>query len=202
MPIYQIGEASSWNKVLTVDEIKVHYAKVLEQEEKILRKSWDEHYIGIAKAWAEMGTCTRRQVGCVLVDADHKQLSSGFNGPPPKWEHCRDNPNSDCPAKGAPSGTQIDGCYSNHAEQNALNFCADVTKIHTVYVTSSPCITCIKALLVTSARRILFVEEYPHPEARDLWTKHSISFLQKMGVTYGHRTWQQFGNGLIYSSER
>lgn len=47
--------------------------------------------------------------------------------------------------------------------------CRDVYAIHTAYVTASPCMTCIKLLLNTTCERIVFVEEYPHPEARKLW---------------------------------
>jgi len=47
--------------------------------------------------------------------------------------------------------------------------CRDVYSIHTAYVTASPCMTCIKLLLNTSCERIVFVEEYPHVEARRLW---------------------------------
>lgn len=47
--------------------------------------------------------------------------------------------------------------------------CKDVYSIHTCYVTASPCMTCIKLLLNTSCERIVFVEEYPHSAAKELW---------------------------------
>jgi deoxycytidylate deaminase len=37
-------------------------------------------------------------------------------------------------------------------------------------VTASPCMTCCKLLLNTSCQRIVYVEEYPHSAAKDLWT--------------------------------
>lgn len=74
-----------------------------------------------------------------------------------------------CPGAGSPSGTNLDGCRAIHAEQNALLQCRDVRAIHTCYVTASPCLTCVKLLLNTGCRRIVFAEPYPHPEARELW---------------------------------
>lgn len=72
----------------------------------------------------------------------------------------------------------LDGCQAIHAEQNALLQCRDVYAIHTAYVTASPCMTCVKLLLNTSCERIVYVEEYPHSAARDLWTGAGRSWEQ------------------------
>lgn len=74
-----------------------------------------------------------------------------------------------CSGSHAPSGTNLDGCQAIHAEQNALLQCQNVYDIDTCYVTASPCITCTKLLLNTGCKRIVFAEEYPHPEAGKLW---------------------------------
>jgi deoxycytidylate deaminase len=50
--------------------------------------------------------------------------------------------------------------------------------IHTAYVTASPCMTCCKLLLNTSCQRIVYVEEYPHSAAKDLWTGTGRSWEQ------------------------
>lgn len=74
-----------------------------------------------------------------------------------------------CSGAKSPSGTNLDGCQAIHAEQNALLQCRDIYEIDTCYVTASPCMTCTKLLLNTSCQRIVFLEEYPHTEARELW---------------------------------
>ena len=125
----------------------------------------------IAQRCAMMGTCARRQVGCVLVDGKNLMLSTGFNGVPPKFPHCRGEEGLKCKGADSPSGTNLDGCIANHAEVNALIHCPDASRIVTVYTTSSPCVSCVKALLCTSAQRIVFLETYPHPEAKQLWTQ-------------------------------
>lgn len=156
-----------------------------------MRKSWDEHFMNIARECGTMGTCSRRQVGCVLVDERRNILSTGFNGVPPRWDHCRDNPDAKCPGATAPSGTNLDSCWANHAEQNALSHCTDRMRIHTCYTTTSCCVTCVKELLHTSCCRIVFIAEYPQPEARLLWVKMPLLLTTRAGVIADHRTWEQ-----------
>lgn len=44
------------------------------------RPSWDEYGLGIAKAVSVRGDCTRRQVGAVILDKDHRIVGGGYNG--------------------------------------------------------------------------------------------------------------------------
>lgn len=160
-----------------------------------MRPSWDAHFMKIAQLVAEMGTCARRQVGCVIVDERNIIVSTGFNGVPPKWDHCRGTPEEGarpCPGATSPSGMGLDLCYANHAEINALLHCPDVMRARTCYTTSSPCISCVKALLCTGVCRIVFLEEYPHKEAMELWTRTSLVVPTRGKVFAEHRTWERF----------
>ncbi len=74
-----------------------------------------------------------------------------------------------CEGACSPSGTNLDGCEAIHAEQNALLQCKDVYAIDTCYCTTSCCVTCVKLLLNTSCRRIVFEEEYSQPHAKEMW---------------------------------
>jgi dCMP deaminase len=89
-----------------------------------------------------------------------------------------------CDGATADSGTRLDQCQAIHAEQNALLQCRDVSEIETACVTASPCITCVKLLMNTSCKNIVFVDVYPHDEARLLW----LSDL--------HRTWVRLETSL------
>ena len=150
-----------------------------------MRPSRDEWAIKLALLTAQRATCRRRQVGCVLLNARGHVLATGYNGVAAGLPHCNE-PTDDvyddgkntfpisvyhhsCDGAMAPSGQSLDACQAIHAEQNAMLQCRDVYSIHTAYVTASPCMTCIKLLLNTSCERIVFVEEYPHVEARRLW---------------------------------
>jgi dCMP deaminase len=130
------------------------------------RISTDEYFIGIARLVAQRATCHRRQVGCVLVNSRNHVLATGYNGVASGQPHCIDRP---CPGAHCASGTGLHLCQAIHAEANALIQCADIGAISTAYVTASPCISCLRLLLNTSCRTIVFAEEYPHPESRDLW---------------------------------
>lgn len=142
---------------------------------KALRPNRDETGLELAAVWAKRGTCRRRKVGCVLFDADGYQLSAGYNGPASGEPHCVDFP---CPGANLPSGSGLDECLALHAELNALSRCADVRLIDTCYVTCSPCVTCVRYLLNTACRRIVFEEEYPHPAARDRWLAAGRVWIQ------------------------
>ena len=161
-----------------------------------MRKSWEKHFLTIAQEVASMGTCARRQVGCVLVDERRIILSTGFNGVPPRFDHCRDNPGHECAGAVAASGINLDACKAVHAEQNALLHCPDIYRVHTVYCTCSPCITCTKLLLGTYAVRVVFLEEYPHPEARDLWMQQPLIAVGRGSTIAQMRSWELFNESL------
>lgn len=155
------------------------------------RPNRDQWAMELAQLTAQRSTCCRRAVGCVLLNERGHVLATGYNGVAAGLPHCN-QPASDqefasqpeyfyphaCEGAHAPSGTKLDACQAIHAEQNAMLQCKDVHEIHSCYVTASPCITCTKLLLNTSCQRIIFVEEYPHNQAADLWRKAGREWLK------------------------
>jgi len=83
-----------------------------------------------------------------------------------------------CAGAESASGTNLDGCQAIHAEQNALLQCKDMYNIHQCFTTVSPCITCTKLLLNTSCQEIIYLEEYPHSEAKELWESAGRVWIQ------------------------
>jgi dCMP deaminase len=132
------------------------------------RISRDEWGLRLAEATGSRGTCRRRWVGAVLTDAAGVVLSTGYNGTPRGWDHCTDVP---CGGEGFASGAGLDECEAIHAEVNAVVSCPDPARIHTVYLTVSPCVPCVKMLLATRARRIVYRYGYPAPRAEELWLR-------------------------------
>ena len=143
------------------------------------RAPLDRVLLTSAKAWSLRSTCMRRSVGCVLTDVSGHTLSSGHNGVPRGAQHC--TAGTPCAGANCPSGTGVDLCEAVHAEINALLRCPDIDKIHTCYTTTSPCIHCVKALLNTSCRRIVFLDEYPHSEAKLRWERTGREWVQYKG---------------------
>jgi dCMP deaminase len=135
-----------------------------------MRPSLDEWGLALARVVATRGTCARRQVGCVLTDAKGRILATGYNGVAAGRSHCRDAGRR-CPGALMKSGSGLDLCEAIHAEQNALLQCSDVRDIHTCYVTASPCVHCVKMLLNTGCRRIVFAEDYAHGESKQWWVE-------------------------------
>ena len=134
-----------------------------------MRPSIIEYFSVMALVVSSRGTCIRRRVGCVLVSKDGKVLATGYNGVPSGFHHCIDTP---CEGARFKSGKGLDKCEAIHAEQNALLQVSDVSLIDTAYCTTAPCIHCLKLLLNTGCKRIVFNEDYPHSDAsRDLWER-------------------------------
>jgi dCMP deaminase len=134
------------------------------------RPSRDEYYLRMAELVATRGTCIRRSVGCVLVSEKGRVLATGYNGPPSGEPHCNEGFPCDG-ATGFKSGEGLEKCQAIHAEQNAILLLEDPWKVDTIYVTASPCDTCMKLLLGTSAKRIVCRELYPHAEALARWER-------------------------------
>jgi dCMP deaminase len=134
------------------------------------RPSRDEVYLAMAEILATRGTCPRRKVGCVITDVDGRVLAVGYNGVASGRPHCHE-PGRACPGAGYPSGQGLEFCEAIHAEQNAILQLSDARAAHTIYTTAFPCHSCLKLLLGTAAKRIVYREAYSHPESHTWWTE-------------------------------
>lgn len=135
----------------------------------MIRPSKEQLFCEMATLTSRRSTCHRLAVGCVLVNKRGHVLSTGYNGRAAGLPHCANEVEvSPCANSDAPLG-KPNGCESIHAEQNALLQCVDVHEIDVCYVTHSPCLVCVKLLMNTSCKRIVFTNEYPQAGARELW---------------------------------
>lgn len=122
------------------------------------RPTRDETMMDIARTIARRSTCPRREVGAVLTDVHGRVLSAGHNGVAMGEPHCSEG--HPCGGEDYRTGVELAACHACHAEMCALMFCADVMKIDTLYVTTSPCSMCVRYFLNTSCRRIVYEELY------------------------------------------
>lgn len=99
----------------------------------------------------------RRKVGAVAASKGNYLLSTGYNGVPAGAPHCTDEP---CIGSKFESGFGLDYCESIHAEVNAIAHCHNPQEIHTLYVTTSPCMSCMKLIISTGCRRIVASQLY------------------------------------------
>lgn len=115
----------------------------------------------LAAAVATRADCTRRRVGAVILDQDHRVASTGYNGAPPGRRGCLEGGcprgllNSAEPYSSYDSGPGM--CVSNHAEANALLY-ADRSKIEggTMYVTDKPCVGCTRLIANSGLAEVLW----------------------------------------------
>lgn len=159
------------------------------------RPSIDAYFSDMARLVSTRGTCHRRKVGCVLVDKNNFVLATGYNGRPKGFNHCQGE--HLCSGALSPSGTNLDGCEAIHAEQNALLQCRDTQAIAGAYVTAFPCITCVKLLLNTTCDRIVYLEDYPHNRAKEMWQeagRTALKFEEMVEVTVDF-------NGKLFKTE-
>lgn len=149
------------------------------------RPRWDDYFLGIARAVAARADCTRRQVGAVIVDEDHRILATGYNGSEPGGPSCLkgecprgrhyrkpcDHGYCDCTktycvcgnpwpckynaAPGSSYDTGTGSCVSVHAEANALLFARTSVKGATLYCTDEPCGGCARLILGAGIARVV-----------------------------------------------
>lgn len=122
------------------------------------RADWDPYFLDLARAVAARADCTRRQVGCVIVDADHRVLATGYNGSAPGGPSCLAG---QCPRgqSGVLPGSSYDtgpgSCISTHAEINAILFARTSLKGATLYCTDEPCGGCARIIASAQVARVV-----------------------------------------------
>ena len=113
------------------------------------RLNWDTYFMSIAILASKRSTCSRLNVGCILVD-NNRIVTTGYNGF----------------LKGSPHKSKvIDGHeqLTIHAEQNAICDAAHrgvSINNTTAYVTHMPCINCCKLLIASGIKEIKYLEDY------------------------------------------
>lgn len=134
------------------------------------RLSWDHYFLNITRQVAERSTCPRAKVGAVIV-RDRSILASGYNGAPSGLPHCTE---VGCLVYESrdPDGQIEENCYRTiHAEINAIAQAAKngvSIRDADIYVTHTPCIHCLKVLINTGIKRILYDQAYKLETVRQL----------------------------------
>ncbi|MFE2997953.1 deoxycytidylate deaminase [Nocardia sp. NPDC059246] len=120
------------------------------------RPTWDEYFIGIARAVSARSDCHRDKVGAVVV-RDKRIRATGYNGAPAGKPGCLECPRrtSEC----AP-GSSYGNCVAVHAEANALLYCDREDLVDaTLYITRKPCYACSKLIAGAGISRVCTPED-------------------------------------------
>jgi dCMP deaminase len=135
-------------------------------EKKQLR--YDIAYLKMAKEWAKLSYCKRKQVGALIVKGK-MIISDGYNGTPTGFENICEDEDDDTK------------WYVLHAEANAILKVASSTqscKGATLYITMSPCKECSKLIHQSGIKRLVYVNAYKDDTG--------LRFLEKAGVELVH----------------
>ena len=108
------------------------------------RPTWDEYFLDLAEQVSRRSPDPDTKHGCVLVDADHRVISTGYNGPV-----------SGLPNDTVPLTRPDKYDWFIHAEDNAVAFARCDLRGATAYITGPPCAACFRRLLQVGIRRIV-----------------------------------------------
>lgn len=132
------------------------------------QKKYDTAYLKMAKEWAKLSHCKRKQVGALIVK-NKMIISDGYNGSPTGFDNkCEDE----------------DGntkWHVLHAEANAILKVASSTQgcdNATLYLTLSPCKDCSKLIHQSGIKRVVYANAYKDTTG--------IDFLKKAKVEVNH----------------
>lgn len=110
-----------------------------------MRPSWDEYFLQLAQQISTRSPDPNTQHGCVLVSADKRVISTGYNGPV-----------AGLPNEMVPLDRPAKYDWFIHAEDNAVAFARCDLRGCTAYVTGRPCAACFRRLLQVGIRRIVY----------------------------------------------
>ena len=115
--------------------------------------SWDEYFMSIAILTSKRSKDPSSQVGCVIVDIDHRIISMGYNGFP---RGCSDD---EFPWSREGEPLKMKYMYVTHSELNAILNCKTSLKDTKVYVTLFPCNECAKAIIQSGIKEIIYLSD-------------------------------------------
>lgn len=149
------------------------------------RPSMDQTLMRMAVLMADRATCSRAQVGAVIVK-ETRPISSGYNGTAAGLPHCDHSCNCGYPGEGGKyfDGKHLSNCRTLvpcdeaiHAEANAVAFAAKhgvSTDGATLYTTMTPCLACAKLIANAGITRVVAASAY-----RD---DSGVVLLEQLGI--------------------
>ena len=133
------------------------------------QQRYDLAYLRMAKEWAKLSHCTRKQVGALLVK-NGVIISDGYNGTPSGFPNSCENEIGET------------HWYVLHAEANAiLKVAKSTNNAHgsTLYITLSPCKDCSKLILQSGITRMVYLDAYKDTTAIDFLKNSGIEVVQR-----------------------
>src|SRR5699024_10824113 len=140
------------------------------------RINWQQYFLAQAKVVSLRSTCTRLEVGAILV-RNNRIIASGYNGSVDDSSHCIDEGclvvNNNC-------------VLTVHAEMNALLQSARfgvATENTQLYVTHYPCLQCAKHIVQAGIEKIYYEADYRNDTIAEQLFREANIAVQKVPLT-------------------
>ncbi len=131
------------------------------------QRKYDIAYLKMAKEWANLSYCKRKQVGALIVK-DKMIISDGYNGTPSGFDNCCED------EEGKTKWSVL------HAEANAILKVASSTqgcKGATLYITLSPCKECSKLIHQSGIKRMVYSKSYKDNSGLEFLKKANVEII-------------------------
>ena len=138
--------------------------------------SWDEYFMGVAILAAQRSKDPNTQVGACIVSPENKIVGVGYNGLP--WG-CEDDQFPWAAREGDLYDTKYP--YVVHAELNAILNSISHLQGCTIYVSLFPCHECVKAIIQSGIKEIIYEDDKYNGTDSDRAAKR---MLDAAGVKY------------------
>lgn len=105
----------------------------------------------VVKELSKLSTCGKYHVGAIITK-DGRIVSTGYNGTPEGFIHCKDD-----------KGGKVHSKYEVHAEQNAIGIAArnGVSLDNSImFCTHLPCMECAKLIITCGIKEVYYIEDY------------------------------------------
>lgn len=114
-----------------------------------MRPSWDNYFLGLAKAVSQRSHDIHTQHGCVITDRNNRILGVGYNGFPRGLDDTQ-----------LPTSRPEKYPWMIHAERNALSNCVVRPDNGVAYVTGQSCNDCIMALWQEGVSKVVMLDDH------------------------------------------
>ncbi len=134
--------------------------------------SWDQYFMGVAILSSMRSKDPNTKVGACIVNEDLKIVGIGYNGFP---RGCSDD---FFPWERKGGFLDVKYPYVVHAEPNAILNSTVSLKNATLYVTLFPCNECVKLIIQSGIKEIVYMEDKYSGSESDLAAKRMIEAAQ------------------------
>lgn len=128
--------------------------------------------MALALILARRTSCRHHKIASIFVDEDNRIVATGYNGPTRGDVHC--NEVGCAKINGDPKTGELRRCRGAHSEINGIMNAGNPMRIKnsTLYITSTPCYDCMKALNNVGVKRIVYLKEYMRIKAGNKGTEN------------------------------